>query len=77
MLKWIMKWWKHISIIFTIVSSAASGVWWANGKFTDLVTKVNATNAWVQDHDDSISDLHDDVIKLKEDERLREAGLLK
>jgi len=77
MLKWINKYWFLISIIFTILSSCATGVWMAYNKFDALNDKVNDTNQWVQDHDDELKALHDDNIKLKEDERLREAGLLK
>lgn len=77
MLKWIKKYWFYVSIAFTILSSILSGLWWVNSKFTDLVNKVNETNEWVQTHDDDLQTLHDDTLRLKEDERLREAGLLK
>jgi len=77
MLKWIKKYWFYISVAFTIISSAASGIWWAHGKFDELLDKVNDTNQWVQDHDDDLKAQHDDLTRLKEDERLRETGLLK
>ena len=77
MLKLIQKYWFHISLAFTIISSLATGGWYLKGKIDQLTDTVADTNKWVQDHDDDIQALHDDTLKLKEDERLREAGLLK
>ncbi len=77
MLKWIQKNWFYISLAFTLISSLVTGIWMIDQKIDGLVTKVNETNSWVEGHDDDIQNLHDDVLKLKEDERLREAGLLK
>jgi len=77
MLKLIQKYWFQISLAFTIISSLATGGWYLKGKIDALTDTVADTNKWVQDHDDDIQTLHDDTLKLKEDERLREAGLLK
>ena len=76
-IKLIQKYWVYISVSFTIISSLGTGAWYIKGKIDTLTSTVAATNDWVSDHDDDIQALHDDTLKLKEDERLREAGLLK
>jgi hypothetical protein len=76
-MKFLTKYWMFLSIGFTLLSSLVTGGWWLYGKIDKLNDTVNATNQWVQSHDDSINELHDDVTKLKEDERLRESGLCK
>jgi hypothetical protein len=73
----LKAYWVAISIVFTLLSSIATGGWWLYNKYDTLNDKVTATNEWVESHDDELKALHDDNIKLKEDERLREAGLLK
>jgi hypothetical protein len=73
----IQKYWMVISIILTILSSIVTGGWWLYGKIDSLNDKVNETASWVQDHDDDLKANHDSILILKEDERLREAGLLK
>lgn len=75
-LKWFQKNWFYISLAFTLLSSLATGLWMFKGQIDDLKSKVTATDSWVSDHDD-IQALHDKVLILSEDERLREAGLLK
>jgi hypothetical protein len=77
LLKWLGRYWAIISIIFTIVSSFVTGGWWLYNKIDTLNDKVNETAQWVQSHDDDLKAQHDDLVILKEDERLREAGLLK
>lgn len=76
-MKDIQKYWLLISIGFTILSTIGTIAWNMYGKFDKLNDTVNATNQWVSDHDDDIQQLKADNIRLKEDERLREAGLLK
>lgn len=76
-LKLIGKYWFIISVVFSVLSTVATGGWWLYGKIDKLNDTVNATNQWVQDHDDDLKIQHDDILKLKEDERLREAKLLK
>ena len=73
----IKTYWAVISIILTIISSFVTAGWWLYGKIDTLNDKVNETASWVQDHDDDLKAQHDDITRLKEDERLREAGLLK
>lgn len=68
----IQKYWMIISISFTIFSSVLTGGWYLKGKIDTLTATVAQTNDWVSDHDDSITQLHDTVTILKEDERLRE-----
>ncbi len=72
MLAWIKKYWFYISIAFTILSSLATGAWWIHSQIDAVVDKVNDTNDWVESHDNDLKALHDDVVRLKEDERLRE-----
>lgn len=72
MLKLIQKHWFYISLAFTILSSIGSGVWWIHSQIDTVIDKVNDTNQWVSDHDDELKAQHDDVVRLKEDERLRE-----
>lgn len=66
------KYWAIISIIFTIISSFVTGLWWVYNKADKVNDTVTATNQWVQDHDDELKTQHDDLVRLKEDERLRE-----
>ena len=73
----LKKNWFYISIAFTVISSLATGVWVLGNKLDTLVDKVNATNQWVSDHDDMLQAHDKDITILKEDERLRQAGLLK
>lgn len=73
----LKAYWAVISIVFTLLSSIVTGGWWLYGKIDTLNDKVNETASWVQDHDDDLKAQHDDITRLKEDERLREAGLLK
>jgi len=77
LIKKIQEYWIVISIGFTILSTIATIGWGLYGKFDKLNDTVNATNQWVSDHDYDIQQLKADNIRLKEDERLREAGLLK
>lgn len=76
MLKLIQKYWFYISLIFTLLSSLATGGWYLKGKIDAQADTITDLNKWIQDHDDAIQTLHDDTLKLKEDERLRETGLL-
>jgi hypothetical protein len=71
------KHWFVISAVFTVLSSVVTGGWWLYGKIDKLNDTVNDTQQWVQDHQDTINQHDHDLIILKEDERLREAGLLK
>lgn len=73
----IQKYWMIISISFTILSSVLTGGWYLKGKIDTLTTTVDATNDWVSDHEDDLQRHEHDITVLKEDERLREAGLLK
>ena len=66
-----------LSILGTILSSLATGAWYVAQRITKTEATIATLNDWVQDHDDSIQAQHDDITILKEDERLREAGLLK
>ncbi len=66
-----------LSIIGTILSSLATGAWYVVERIAKTEATIVTLNDWVSDHDDAIQAEHDDILKLKEDERLREAGLLK
>ena len=68
----VKKYWFLVSILFTIISSIVTGLCWFYGKIDALNDKVNDTNQWVEDHDAAIQAQHDDIVRLKEDERLRE-----
>ncbi len=76
-LKLLSKYWFIISLCGTLASTAITEAWY----FVDRMEKSEAAmtdlQSWVSDHDDAIQVQHDDLLKLKEDERLREAGLLK
>jgi hypothetical protein len=73
----IGKYWKVLSLCFTLLSSLVTGAYY----FVERIKKAEATvaslNAWVSDHDDTLTDHDKRISKLEEDERLREAGLLK
>ena len=71
-IQFFKKYWTIISIIFTIISSFVTAIWWVYNKADKINDTVTETQQWVSDHDDDIKALHDDVIRLKEDERLRE-----
>lgn len=77
----IIKWTKRngvlLSVIGTVLSSLATGTFYVVRRIANTESTVATLNDWVQDHDDTIQAQHDDILKLKEDERLREAGLLK
>jgi hypothetical protein len=73
----IRKYWFIISLISTAVSSAATGAWYLIGRMEKGEATVASLQSWVQDHDDAIASQHDDILVLKEDERLREAGKLR
>jgi len=75
--KFLDKYWIILSVCSTVVSS---GVMWGlhtMSRIDAVVDQVKDTASWVQDNEDEIKTQHDDILKLKEDERLREAGLLK
>jgi hypothetical protein len=76
-IKWATKNWTIISIVFTIVSSIVTGGWYLKGKIDASADTLNDVKEWVSSHDDDIQALHDDVLKLKEDQRLRESGQCK
>jgi hypothetical protein len=76
-IKFAKKNWGVISIVGTILSSLATGAWYVVERIAKTEATISTLNDWVQDHDDAIQAQHDDILKLKEDERLREAGLLK
>jgi hypothetical protein len=77
LLKKLEKHWFYISLAGTIISSIITGGWYLKGKIDALTDTVNDTNQWVQDHDDMLQAHDKDITILKEDERLRQAGLLK
>jgi hypothetical protein len=76
-IKFVKKNWTVLSIVGTILSSLATGAWYVVERIAKTETTIATLNDWVQDHDDAIQAQHDDLTVLKEDERLREAGLLK
>jgi hypothetical protein len=71
------RYWVVVSIVSTILSGIATGGWYLKNRIEKAEATLTSTNEWVQTHDDSINQLHDDVLKLKEDERLREIGRCK
>lgn len=75
-MKWLKTHWAMLSIMFTIASSLVTGLWALYNKIDSLNDKVNDTASWVQDHEDDLKTQHDSILILKEDERLRELGLL-
>jgi hypothetical protein len=76
-IKFLGKYWTILSIVFTILSSVVTGGWWLYNRIDKLNDTVNETNQWVQTHDDSINDLHDDVLRLKTLEEAKEKGICK
>lgn len=77
MLEFLNKYWVIISIIGTILSTVLTGGWYLKGRIDSITDTVANTNSWVQDHDDSIQQIHDDVLKLKTLEEAREKGICK
>jgi hypothetical protein len=75
--KLISKYWFLISLIGTLASTAVTEAWYFVGRIEKGEAALATLQSWVGDHDDAITAQHDDLTKLKEDERLREAGLLK
>ncbi|MGH7974810.1 MAG: hypothetical protein ACREBR_04745 [bacterium] len=73
--KLIRKYWAVISIVCTLLSSVITGGWYLKGKIDAQNDLINDLNQWVQGHDDDLQAQHDDLTKLKEDERLRELHL--
>jgi len=76
-IKFLKKNWTLLSILFTIISSLVTGIIYAVQRVSKAETTIATLNDWVSAHDDAIQAQHDDILKLKEDERLREAGLLR
>jgi hypothetical protein len=77
LLKFLNKYWIILSICATIITSLLTWGWHLKGRIDADEDKINDMSAWVSAHDDDIQTIHDDLNKLKEDERLREAGLCK
>jgi hypothetical protein len=75
--KLISKYWFIISLVGTLASTALTEAWYFVGRIEKGEAALASLQSWVGDHDDAISDQHDDILILKEDERLRQAGLLK
>lgn len=73
----ISKYWKIISLCLTVLSSLSTGAWYFVQRIEKAEATVASLNAWVTDHDDTLTDHDKRISKLEEDERLREAGLLK
>ena len=76
-IKYLKKNWGVISIVGTLLSSFCTGAWYVVERIAKAENTITNLSTWVSGHDDDIQNLHDDVLKLKEDERIREAGLLK
>ena len=77
LLKWMTKYWLIISVCVTIISSLATWSLHLKSRIDKDEDILNDTKQWVSDHDDDLKALHDDVLKLKEDQRLRESGQCK
>lgn len=73
----VTKYWVVLSVITTVLMSILSFGWRFYNRLDADEDKINATNAWVSSHDDSINDLQTDVNRLKEDRRLQELGICK
>lgn len=73
----ISKYWKILSLVFTLLSSLGTGAWYFIQRIQKAEATVASLNSWVSDHDDTLTDHDKRISKLEEDERLREAGLLK
>jgi hypothetical protein len=73
----ISKYWKIISLCFTLLSSLGTGAWYFIQRIEKAEVTVANLSAWVNDHEDTLTDHDKRISKLEEDERLREAKLLK
>jgi hypothetical protein len=76
-IKWISKHWKILSVCATLVSSLATWTMHLKSRIDTVVDTVNDTKDWVAAHDEDLQQLHEDVLRLKEDQRLREKGQCK
>jgi len=76
-ISWAKKNGVILSIAGTVLSSLATGAFYAVQRMAKTEATIATLNDWVQDHDDAIKTQDHDLTVLKEDERLREAGLLK
>lgn len=73
----VSKYWKVLSLCFTLLSSLGTGAYYFVKRIEKAETTVASLRDWVSDHDDTLTDHDKRLSKLEEDERLREAGLLK
>jgi hypothetical protein len=76
-LKLLGKYWFIISLVGTVVSTLVTEAYYFIGRMERAEATVATLQAWVSDHDDTLTDHGTQLSILKEDERLREAGLLK
>jgi cell division protein FtsL len=77
LIKLLTKYWTIISIVFTILSTLATGVFYVVHRIATAETTITNLNTWISDHEDTLTDHDKRISKLEEDERLREAGLCK
>jgi cell division protein FtsL len=76
-IKFLTTYWTIISIVFTILSSLATGAFYVVHRIATAETTITNLNSWVTDHEDILTDHDKRISKLEEDERLRETGLCK
>ena len=77
LLKFLSKYWLIISVCITIISSLATWSMHLKSRIDADEDILKDTKEWVASHEDDLQQLHDDVLKLKEDQRLRESGQCK
>ena len=77
LIKWFTKYWLILSVCFTIISSLVTWSMHLKSRIDMDEDILKDTKEWVADHEDDLQQLHDDILKLKEDQRLRENGQCK
>jgi hypothetical protein len=77
LLKFLNKYWIILSICATVVSSLVTWGFHLKGRIDKDEDTLGDTSEWAANHEDSIQQLHDDMLKLQEDQRLREKGMCK
>ena len=72
LIKQLTKYWVYISIVFTILSSIVTGGWYLKGKIDQSSDTLIETKITVRSNTVDVKALHDAVLILQEDERIRE-----